>query len=804
MQVGHEPLIRRRLRCRGVVQGVGFRPAVLRLARAHGLAGFVRNDGEGATLEIEGTRTAVTAFVDALPHCLPSLARLAQVESEDLPPRKLAADFEIADTVFGRRGRALVPPDAALCPRCRAEIDDPRDRRHRHLFTACTECGPRYSVIRALPYDRVSTSMACFPLCPRCAAEYADPEDRRCHAEAIACPDCGPHAWLAGRDGAEIARDGEALERTRAALADGAIVALKGLGGFQLLCRPDHEAAVARLRARKARARKPFALVVRDLAVAEGLVELRDEDRALLASPQGPILLAPRRRDDRLAEVVAPGLRDLGVMLPTTPLHHALFDGAPFAALIATSGNAHDEPICIGNREALTRLSSSADLFLLHDRDIVRRVDDSVVRTHAHGTMQVRRSRGFAPTPLHLPIATDEVILALGGHLQTTACVAQGEDAFPSQHVGDLDTESARAFLREVADGLLAFLDRRPTLLVCDTHPDYPSTWLAETLAREDGRALLRVPHHLAHAAAVLAEHDAFPRNRTEHAAALILDGTGFGPDGTAWGSELLLVDGDLCFARLAHGEALPLCGGEAAVREPWRIAVAVLARAGRLDLLPHLPLSRTVDGARRAPLARLALHDAIPHAFGAGRLFEAAGALLGLASAQEYEGESAARLEAAAHDEPTLEPWPEVVASVGLFPQRSLLLHAAERAAGGETVAKVAAGLLDTFCAVTARSTAAALGGAASRVALGGGCFVNRRLAAGLTAQLGALGIETLLPRELPPGDGGLSFGQVVVAAIGRARGCTPKLVDVPVLHPRVASRPAEVRPCVSPSRCS
>ncbi|MCC6409322.1 MAG: carbamoyltransferase HypF, partial [Planctomycetes bacterium] len=454
-------MIRRRIRCRGTVQGVGFRPTVHRLASELGLAGSVRNDADGATIEIEGSVEAVRAFGARLSAELPPLARLDGTEESELAPRG-ERTFAVETSLAGPRRRALVPPDAKLCDACRAELDDPTDRRHAYPFTTCTHCGPRFTLVTALPYDRERTSMARFPLCARCAAEYADPRDRRFHAEPTCCPDCGPRVVLercggTARTGGELLASGEhALGLARAALASGRIVALQGLGGFQLACLADDSAALRRLRAEKRRPHRPFAVMVRDLATARELAVLRPEDERLLASPRAPILLAPRRASSAIAAEVAPESEDLGVLLPTTPLHVELFRCAPYRALVMTSGNLHDEPICRTVDEARSKLRGLADVLLSHEREVVRRCDDSVVRTLSNGHALVRRSRGYVPEPVALPLAAREPVLALGGHLQNTVALAVEGEAFASQHVGDLDTEPARAFQAEVASGLEA------------------------------------------------------------------------------------------------------------------------------------------------------------------------------------------------------------------------------------------------------------------------------------------------------------------------------------------------------------
>ncbi|HVN30736.1 MAG TPA: carbamoyltransferase HypF, partial [Thermoanaerobaculaceae bacterium] len=456
-----------RLVCRGVVQGVGFRPAVHRLASSLALAGFVRNAPEGVVVEVEGTGADVRAFVERLPTSLPPLARIDEMETAAVAPSGETV-FSVLVSEEGQRRHALVPPDAAICPDCRSDMEDPANRRHHYPFTTCTNCGPRFTLVHALPYDRERTSMVCFPLCPSCRREYEDPADRRFHAEPVCCPECGPRLWLQDPGTGHRAQGTEAIREAREALQRGEIVAVKGFGGFQLACLAGDEAAVARLRERKRRPSKPFAVMVRDLETARRLVRLTPADESLLASPNAPVLLAPALEGAAVAGGIAPGLGDLGVILPTTPLHVELFRGARYDALVMTSGNASDEPICRGNREALARLGSIADLFLLHDRDVVRRADDSVARAGPGGPALVRRGRGYVPEALPLPVTARHPVLALGPFLQVTACLAVGNAAFCSQHVGDLDGEPARAFLAEAAHGLEEFLQATGELVVVD------------------------------------------------------------------------------------------------------------------------------------------------------------------------------------------------------------------------------------------------------------------------------------------------------------------------------------------------
>ncbi len=781
------PLKRLRIRCRGTVQGVGFRPAVHRIATSLGLVGWVINDPQGATLEIEGPAEVVERFVERLHSDLPPLARLKAAEEE--PREPLGEEgFEVRTSAAGRRQGALVPPDAVLCGDCRREMETPADRRHRYPFTTCTNCGPRFSLVRELPYDRERTSMACFPLCADCEREYTDPTDRRFHAEPVACPVCGPRLWLADESGGEIESIADPIAGAVAELLAGRIVAVKGLGGVQLACRADSSEAVMRLRRRKKRFGKPFAVMVRDIEAAATMVDLDADAEILLQSPRAPIVLAPRRWPSSIADEVAPGLDDLGVMIPTTPLHVELMRPAEMPPLVMTSGNLSEEPLCSTNRTAVAGLAGIADVFLLHDRDIVRRIDDSVVRTSPQGPMVVRRARGWVPEPLRLPVSSSPVIVASGGHLQVTACVTDGDQAFLSQHVGDLDTVPAREFLAEVIDGLLDFLQVEPGLVVADSHPDYPSTWLAGDLAKKHGTEVVSVQHHLAHVAAVLSEHGRFP-GPDERCLGIALDGTGWGPDGTAWGGEWIELEGDLRWRRLAHLEALPLVGGEKAVREPWRVAVAALVESGEEKLIAATPMAAQIEVDRLETMARLVEQPGWPRASGAGRVFEAAGALLGVGLVNRWEGEAAARLEALAAPEwGSVEPWPDVEVLHGdsgpVLPSARLLAKVAERAASGDSPAIVAAAFHATFCRLATEITGRLGLPRGAVVALGGGCLVNRLLSDRLAGELEARGFEVLLPQNVPPGDGGLSYGQAAIAAVAAARGVQPRQVDVGTLN--------------------
>jgi hydrogenase maturation protein HypF len=518
--------------------------------------------------------------------------------------------------------------------------------------------------------------------------------------------------------------------------------------------------------------------MVKDLEAARRTIRLTPADERLLATARAPVILAPGRPDAPVCAGIAPGLGDLGVMIPTTPLHAEIFNGLEVAALVMTSANLSDEPICRDNREAVERLASIADRFVLHDRDVVRRIDDSVVRSTDSGPILVRRARGWVPEPIRLPVEAEEPVLAAGGHLLVTSCVAVGRQAFMTQHVGDLDSVPARDFHREVIGGLEDFLEVRPRIVVADAHPDYPSTWLAREVAADRDGTVIEVQHHLAHAAAVLGEHGRFP-DLDETALAITLDGTGWGPDETAWGGEWISLNGALEWRRLAHLEPLALVGGEQAVREPWRVAAAALVAGGAVDLIERVPLASQIDAHRLRQVADLASSSDWPRASGAGRLFEAAGALLGLVTRNDWEGEAAARCEALAATCDSPPPvWDEIeLDSDPILPGAAILTTAARRLAVGEPPERVAAGLHRTFCGLAVEVTCRVSPDRSAPVALGGGCLINRLILDGLISGLGDRGFEVLVPRLLPPGDGGLAYGQAVLGAVALARKVRPEL---------------------------
>ena len=746
------PARRLRARVEGTVQGVGFRPFVHRLAGELGLAGWVGNDERGVVVEVEGAPDALGRFITGL-RAGPPLARVERVLAEDVAATA-AAGFAIVASRSGGSADALVAPDCAPCDACLAELDDPTDRRHRYAFINCTDCGPRFTIVRGVPYDRPLTTMATFAMCAACRAEYDDPADRRFHAQPNACPACGPRARLIGGDGDAP----DAVGAAAAALLRGSVVAVKGVGGYHLACRADDETAVATLRARKHREERPFALMVRDLDGARALVEADETVASLLETPERPIVLAPRRPGAPVAAGVAPGCPELGVMLPSTPLHHLLLADAG-VPLVMTSGNRSDEPIAYEDDDALERLAGIADRVLVHDRPIQTRVDDSLVRPG----MVLRRSRGLVPRALALPIPAGRPLLACGAELKSTFCLARGARAWPSHHVGDLKNVATLASYAEGVELLERLFAVAPEVVVHDLHPDYLSTRYA--LARE-GVDAVPVQHHHAHLAACLAEH-----GETGPAVGAIFDGAGLGDDGTIWGGEILVGDLQGC-ERAGHLAPVRLPGGDAAARQPWRMACAWLQAAGGDDV-PELPaaLAGRVTPERWRAVAGLARTGlSAPVTTSAGRLFDAVAALCGLRADTTYEGQAAMELEAACDPHERGAYALPVTPGLVLDARPLILAVAADMARGvpaGVVAARFHHGLADATVEACVRvADAHDLGTAV----LSGGAFQNRRLLERVAAGLRAAGLRVLAPRALPPNDGQISFGQAAVAAAREA----------------------------------
>ncbi|MGD0295120.1 MAG: carbamoyltransferase HypF [Terracidiphilus sp.] len=752
---------------RGVVQGVGFRPFVYRLALEEGLTGFVGNDTDGVTIEIEGPGDRVEAFLDRLRSQAPPLARIDSVAVRELA---LVGDsgFQIvASEVLGRVSTGI-PADAATCPDCLRELLDPRDRRYRYPFLNCTNCGPRFTITRRIPYDRPQTSMAKFPMCPECQREYEDPLNRRFHAQPNACWECGPRIWLAGADGAEIPAD-DAMTACLDRLVAGEIMAIKGIGGFHLSVDATNQAAVMRLRERKRRYGKPLAVMVRDLEAARQVCVLTAEEEALLLTLARPIVLARRRAGCGIAVAVAPGIPWLGVYLPYAPLQHLLFADARVRALVMTSANLSEEPIAIDNEEARARLGGIADAFLMHDREILQRCDDSVAAVVDGAPQLLRRARGFVPMGVALPFSAPP-LLAVGGHLKNVFALARGRFAYQSQHLGDLENLTGLEFFRESLDHLMRTFEIEPQTVVHDLHPGYLSTTWAREWAQERGLELIAVQHHHAHVAGCMAEHGLIGK-----VIGLALDGTGYGGDGKIWGGEVLIAS-LAGFERFAHLEYAPMPGGEAAIKEPWRMALGHLRAAG-FDAGSRETLSLVGATEKEAGVLKRMMERGVnvPLTSSLGRLFDAVAAVVLGQRVVDYEAQAAIELEGIAVDEPDdvqgyvmelaggnwVEQLPVRMSAKLLW--RELLTDLRTGTSKAQIAARFHDGVADGF------ARAAVLARAASgwnQVVLSGGCMHNRRLARLLRVKLEAEGFEVYQHRHVSPGDGGLSYGQVAVAA--------------------------------------
>jgi hydrogenase maturation protein HypF len=758
----HTAHIRRRVRVRGIVQGVGFRPWVYRLAVARDLSGFVLNDADGVVVEVQGPATIVDDFVAALGQDVPPMADITAIETEDIPP---AGDdgFTIRSSEAGWPAATQVAPDMAICDACLGELLDPVDRRHRYPFINCTHCGPRYSIILDVPYDRPRTTMQPFTMCPACQREYDDPTDRRFHAQPNACPVCGPRLSLFDAGGKPLAED-DAIEAVRARLLSGDIVAIKGLTGYHLACDARNEAVVAELRRRKHRDEKPLALMVADIAVAERLVHLDDASRELLESPERPIVLAPRRTDAEIALSVAPRSRYLGLMLPYAPLHYLLFaDGFP--PMVMTSANLSEEPMCRENTEVFERLGDIADAFLLHDRGIRTICDDSVATAQLGEPLVIRRARGYAPRPIRLSNpAPADVILATGAELKNCVCLTRGGDAYVSQHIGDLKNPLAVRYFEETIEKLQTLLEVRPAVIAHDMHPAYQSTRYAQGL---EGVRLTAVQHHHAHIASIMAEH-----HQSEPVIGLSADGTGYGTDGHTWGCEFLAAHTDGTFDRLGHLDYLPLPGGDAAVQHVERIAWAalVVAFGDKAEAVAerHLP---GVTGRQRL-LWRQMIDRNInaPLACGLGRLFDAISALCGVTTRSTYEGQAAIELEAVAAPDTDGQFAYNIMESADGSPFRvdwRVMIRDLVRALdSGLSPGEAAAWFHNTVVAfvLDGLQRCRKMTGL-DRVAFSGGCMLNARLVEHLAPALASRGFTVYRHRQVSPGDGGVALGQVEVA---------------------------------------
>jgi hydrogenase maturation protein HypF len=766
--------VRSQIEVSGIVQGVGFRPYVYRLATARRLSGTIRNTSAGVTIEIQGLAETVQDFVERLPAEAPPLARITGLTVRSLPCND-DQGFRIVPSHDGEEVRTLISPDIAVCPDCLREMFDATDRRYRYPFINCTNCGPRFTIVRDIPYDRRSTSMAAFSMCPACLAEYENPVDRRFHAQPNACWKCGPQVELWDHSGKKIeCRD--AIEETIARLHDGLVVAVKGLGGFHLAADAMNSAAVGLLRQRKERIEKPFAVMAPDLHAAQEFCELDEAASTILQSMQRPIVLLPKKKPSAITDEVAPFNRYLGIFLPYTPLHYLLLAEGGFKALVMTSGNLSEEPIAIDNREAVRRLNGLADYFLVHNRDILLRCDDSVVRVGGGIARQLRRSRGFVPVPVFLK-NDQPAVLAVGGELKNTICLTKGKHAFLSQHVGDLENAESYSFFHEAVEHLERILEIRPEIIAYDLHPDYFSTKWA---LQQSGVRLVGVQHHHAHIASCMAENHLEGR-----LIGLALDGTGYGIDGNVWGGEVLIA-GYEDFDRAAHFEYVPLPGAAAAIREPWRMAVSYLAHHFGREYVKHDLLKNDIKFTRQLSPPKVDLILRMmeqrvnsPLTSSCGRLFDAVAALAGIRQEINYEAQAAIELEMAmtssdvvsSEDENAypIKLAPDVVRGsghwiIGTRPLFEALLEDLGRdVPAGAISRRFHDGLVEGFVQI---ATILRSKTALNRVCMSGGTFNNVYFSQRLETRLSETGFEVFTQKEVPSGDGGLSLGQAVIAA--------------------------------------
>ncbi|KTB47587.1 carbamoyltransferase HypF [Dehalogenimonas alkenigignens] len=747
---------------KGVVQGVGFRPFVYQMARRFGLTGWVTNTSGEVRIEVEGSSEAVQAFRRSLEAEAPPQSRITSIMSTWLAPAGYDR-FEIRDSLIEAGRYQLISPDLATCSDCRREIYDPEDRRFHYPFTNCTNCGPRFTIIEDIPYDRPLTTMKVFPICPECRREYEDPLDRRFHAQPNACPVCGPKLWLVDSSGRRV-EAADVIEKAAELLRQGKILAVRGLGGFLLASDATSQTVVEELRRRKRRPAKPFAVMLSSLDEIEPRCELSVEERRLLISAAAPIVLLRLNEGTDIASAVAPGLKYLGVMLPYTPLHHLIMTGAG-RPLVMTSGNLSEEPIARDNDEALSRLGGIADYFILHNREIFSRYDDSVVMHEACEKRVLRRARGFAPYPVRLTSAVPQ-ILGVGAQEKNTFCLTRDDNAFVSQHIGDMENLETIEHFEQTLSLYKRMFRIEPQTITCDLHPDYAtSKWAAEESARLD-IPLVKVQHHHAHIASCLAENGVSGK-----VIGVALDGTGYGSDGKIWGGEFSVADA-AGIDRIAHLEYLPLPGGEAAVKKPYRTAAGYFYRLfGAEGLTQAAACLRCVDGSE-LDLIKLQVDRGLntPETSSAGRLFDAVSALLGVRREIQYDAQAAVELEMAADGVETGGSYPFDIAAEGghrVIRLRRLFEGLLDDIHGGVRVPEMAARFHNAVVDIIVKVCEIIRGDTGlGSVALSGGCFMNRRLLRRSIERLGQAGFRVYAHREVPTNDGGISLGQVAVAA--------------------------------------
>jgi hydrogenase maturation protein HypF len=750
----------------GIVQGVGFRPFIYRIAVRNGLAGYVRNRGDaGVEILLEGSEQNVQSFLRDLKQKKPPLAQIYTVTTTPLKGENEHAKFAIVkSSEEAEHPGSVIPPDIAICNDCLRELRDPKDHRFEYFFITCTNCGPRFTIIERLPYDRENTTMREFPMCGYCQKEYDDPLNRRFHAQTVACPDCGPHAYLTTQDGRPVHHKDPVREAGRL-LSEGAVLAVKGYGGFHIAASTTRDEPLKALRRTKHRAAKPFAIMARSLKAAKSFAEVNSKEEALLTSPARPIILLNKNSAYSLSPLVAPDLHNVGVMLPYTAMHYMLFDHVPDAAFVMTSANPPNQPIVNDNDEALRTLGGTVDYFLFHNRRIAHRCDDSVLRVHGTRTSFIRRSRGYAPAPIMLSAEASRCVVGLGGELNNTSCVLLGKKAFISQHIGDVENLETRTFLKEATSHLIRLTNSRVEAAACDLHPKFTTTSLARELAEQNGWDLVQVQHHHAHAAALMMEHN------VDEVVGVICDGYGYGTDGEAWGGEVLFCTRSAAgFKRLGHLEPQLLVGGDVATRYPLRMAAAILGKSMDVEdwLLQnsdHLPHGETEA---HLILEQLRKGVGVTETTSCGRVLDAVAAVLGVCYERTYEGEPAMKLESAAiRGRDVLNMQPQIDGDVL---DTSRMVHTVFENVGNASVADLAY----SAHAYLARGLASiAIEKAHERgvgaVGFSGGAAYNQILASEMRTAVEAAGLRFLVHEAVPAGDGGVSFGQAVVGGFWR-----------------------------------
>jgi len=753
--------LRAEIKVSGIVQGVGFRPFVYRNALENGLKGYVRNRADASVeIVVEGRESNVKQFLSDLRQRKPPLARIHSLETKFLKDKGEFDEFSIVRSSDEMEvSGSVIPPDVSICESCLHELRDPRDKRHNYFFITCTDCGPRYTTIERLPYDRPNTTMKQFEMCSFCHGEYADPRNRRFHAQTVACPKCGPKVYLANNTG-EVISSKDPVREGGKLLEEGYVLAVKGYGGFHVATATTKDKPVIRLRAVKHRSQKPFAIMARDLKTVRSFAQVNEKEAELLTSHIKPIVLLRKSSDYHLSDLIAPGLHNVGVMLPYTGLHYMLFDGVREPAFVMTSANPPNEPIVTDNDEAVQKLGSVVDYFLFHDRVIAQRCDDSVVRVHGDDVSFVRRSRGFAPEPIRLKQPVDECVLALGGELNATSCVLVGDKAFLSQHVGDVENLETLRFLKSASGHLMRLTNSKPNVIACDLHPKFTTTQLAKDWGEELGVPVVQVQHHHAHGAALIAEHD------LDEIIAVVCDGYGYGLGGEAWGGEVLYCNGQGEFQRVGHLEPQPMVGGDLATRYPVRMAAGILSKA--MDVAEWLRSNSAYlpHGKQEAEVVVQQLRKgSVPLTSSCGRVLDAVSAVLGICHERTYEGEPAMKLEAtAANGKDILKLQPTVNSNV--IDTTALVHRVFERkkADAAGDLAFSAQRYLAEGLAQVAVNEAKRLG--VDAVGFSGGVAYNELMVQTIGRIVQEKSLQFVVHKYVPAGDGGISFGQAVAAA--------------------------------------